>query len=96
MEFANSPGGATTVIGVRANNTAPYTSFKKSNIVRFDPLYVAAPPLYRYPTATMVTISMNDGSRVTFEMQDVANQAAWKLGTQAALASAIADLNSWL
>jgi hypothetical protein len=51
---------------------------------------------YRYDTMTVLQINLADGSRFNIELQEVSNQATWNLGTQAALQTAMADINAWL
>lgn len=51
---------------------------------------------YPYPTMTILQIEMNDGSKVSIELQDVSNQSAWSDGTLAGLQAAEADVNAFL
>lgn len=51
---------------------------------------------YRYAQITVICITMNDGSEVQFELQDVANQGTWNTGTLAAQNAAVAAINAWL
>jgi hypothetical protein len=51
---------------------------------------------YEYDTMTVIQVQMNDGSRMAIELQNVANQATWNLGTLAALNAAITAINAWL
>lgn len=51
---------------------------------------------YPYPTKTMLVINLFDGSNVKLELQSVSNQAAWNLGTLAALQTAAAAINALL
>ncbi len=43
-----------------------------------------------------IHINLRGGVDITFDVQDVANQATWSDGSLAALQVAIDDINSWL
>ena len=43
-----------------------------------------------------IHINLRGGLDITFDVQDVANQATWSNGTLAALQVAVSDINSWL
>ena len=51
---------------------------------------------YRFPTMTVLTITMNDGKSMSIELQQVSNQATWKTGTLAGLQAAITAINAFL
>jgi hypothetical protein len=72
-------------------------SIVKANIVRVGSAYNPNPgAAYPYPTLTRLTITMNDGSEFNVELQNVVDQVTWNLGTQAALNTAITDINASL
>lgn len=47
---------------------------------------------YPYPTMTLVTITMEDGSKELIELQQITNQATWNRGTLSDLNTAVAAI----
>lgn len=100
----------TIVFGDNAGLTTN-SVIRKSNIVRVGGLFQANSvngmgnsQLYGYgggatnprSTKTIVQIEVQHGQAISFDCDNVSNQATWHGGTQAALNTCIADINSWL
>lgn len=86
----------TNNIGISPDGTNGWEYFLKSNIVDVKGTYQATPSLYKKAVMTKVRLNLVDGRYVDIELQDVTNQAGWNLATQAAVNTAVADIQSWL
>lgn len=51
---------------------------------------------YRFNTMTVLQLDLADGRRTSIELQEVSNKPTWNLGTQAALQTAITDIQAAL
>lgn len=80
---------AETITGGTSTETAVVTE-------AVEPMSFDGEWIYEYPTMTVIDIRMADGNHMQIELQNVANQATWNLGTLAALNQAIADIQAWL
>jgi hypothetical protein len=47
-------------------------------------------------TKTIVILHLNDGTKVSFDCDEVANQVTWQGCQQSDLLTAVADIKSWL
>jgi hypothetical protein len=96
------------VIGDSSGAT-PNSSIHKSQIVRVGTYYAQncyngmGMSVYAYgwrtpgrTTKTIINLELQHGINVSFDCDDVTNQAGWQGGTIAALNQAESDINSWL
>ncbi len=88
----------TTVIAISKDNVHWTTIQKKDLSVK--PSFISNPNTnihYSFDTLTKIRLEYPNGKvAADFELQDVLNQAAWILGTEAALQVAVDDITSWL
>jgi hypothetical protein len=105
VDIASNP----SVIKVTANPTATNVAeaFPVANISQVTPIFYdytlaeaatkdTQQATYPYPTKTVLILETIDGKKLSLELQSITNQAAWSLGTQAALQAAAAAINALL
>lgn len=79
------------------DGTTWYTRLTKANVVDITHSFIAAPAsTYEFDTVTKIRFNLTDGTNFNLELQKVANQPTWNTGTQAAINTAIGDLNTIL
>lgn len=72
------------------------TSTETADVLLYTPTTTFEEWEYPYNSMTMLQIDFLDGAKLRIELQDVSNQNTWNLGTQAAINTASADINTWL
>ena len=72
------------------------TRLRVDQVRSLNSVFIADPATYRFPVVTKVRFNLVDGTSFTVEVQDVENQPSWKLGTKAALNTALDDLQTFL
>ena len=79
------------------DGTTWYTRLTNANVVSITSSFIAAPAsTYEFDTVTKIRFNLVDGTNFNVELQSVSNQNTWNLGTQAAINTAIGDLNTIL
>lgn len=88
-----------------APNGADWQPIPKANISSIAPVFIpnvrasVANRGYAYQDWAQVHIRFNDGTKFSFDVQDVKNQPTWNTGAasvQDGLNKAISDITSWL
>ena len=90
----------TEVIAV-SHDGQQWSTFRKDAVTTVNPVssHNANRGTFGSPQRTknlLVHITLRGGVDVNFDVQDVANQAAWSTGDLAGLNQAITDISSWL
>ena len=79
------------------DGTTWYTRLTNAQVVSITSSFIAAPAsTYEFDTVTKIRFNLTDGTNFNVELQRVFNQNTWNLGTQAAINTAIGDLNTIL
>lgn len=105
----NDATHGTIIFGDSRSNTTQPVSIQKSNIVKVGSYWsqncyngLGQTP-YGYgvrtpgrTTKTIVILEMVDKTKISFDCDEIENQATWQGCTFAALGTALTDINSWL
>ncbi len=79
------------------DGTTWYTRLTSANVQSITSTFIASPAsTYEFDTITKIRFNLVDGTNFNVELQRVRNQSGWNSGTQAAINTAIGDLNTIL
>lgn len=79
------------------DGTTWYTRLTNANVLSITSAFIASPAsTYEFDTVTKIRFNLVDGTNFNVELQKITNQPTWSDGTQAAINTAIGDLNTIL
>ena len=92
-----TPADPTILVATDPGFTQDLVVLSKASIINVSGVFVQnAGSTYPYNTKTILNVMMDHGRDFKMELQRVANQPTWNLGTNAALNVAISDINASL